>query len=286
MTVLVTGATGTVGSHLVRELQARHMPARVFTRNPAQARALLGTGAETAVGDFADPASVTAAMTGIGQVYLASPNHPRQAAWEITVIDAAAMAGVRRIVKQSTIGAETGSECGFWDAHGRIESHLLAAPVPAVLVKANFFMSNLLASAETVRGAGAIYLPAAGAKVAMVDPRDVAAAAAAILAAGDARHDRRSYQLSGPDAVTFDDVAAALSTVTGRAIGFVPVPDQAARAQLAQAGWPDWYAANLVRLFGLLRGGAAANVTSDVHGLTGRQPRSITEFLTDHASAF
>jgi uncharacterized protein YbjT (DUF2867 family) len=246
-----------------------------------------GPDVELATADFGDPPSIAAAMAGVDQVCLVTPNHPRQVEWEAVVMDAAVVAGVRRIVKLSTVGAETGSPLAFWDAHGRLEAHLRGAGVPWVLLRANFFMTNVLTTAASVRAAGAIFLPAAGAKIAMVDPRDVARAAALLLTdPGFADQAGVTHYLTGPEAVTFDDVAAALSDLTGRAIGFVPVPDDAARAQLVESGMPAWFASNLVTLFGLLRDGAAAPVGGGVRALTGSEPTPVTSFLRDHLEAF
>jgi uncharacterized protein YbjT (DUF2867 family) len=284
MTILITGATGTVGRHLITELLEQAIPVRALVRDSGRARSTFGGQVDLVAAEFADRKGIAAAMAGIEQVYVVTPNHPQQVEWETNVIDAAAAAGVRRIVKQSTVGAEIGSPLEFWDAHGRLESHLRSVGVPSVVLRANFFMTNLLMSARSVREAGAMFLPAAGAKVAMVDPRDIAHAAAAVLAdhtIGDA-----SFDLTGPDAVTFDDVAAALSEATGRIVGFVPVPDEAARAQLLETGMPEWFAANLVTLFGLMREGAAAPVADGVRALTGREPTTLSTFVDDNLAAF
>lgn len=248
--------------------------------------AQFGGGVDIAVGDFGDPATVGAALNDVDQVYLVSLNHPRQVEWETTVIDAAVGAGVDRIVKQSTTAAEIGSVCAFWDMQGRIEQHLLATSVPSVFLKAGFFMTNVLMSAGTVRDAGALFLPAAGARVAMVDPRDVAEVAATILATDVSPPDGARYEITGPEAITFDDVAAELSALTGRTVTFVAVPDEAAFSQLTGSGVPDWFARNLVALLGQLRDGAGAHVGDGVREVTGRAPRSVAQFLADHAVAF
>jgi uncharacterized protein YbjT (DUF2867 family) len=284
MTILVTGATGTVGRQLVTELLEKAIPVRALVRDAKHGLSTFGRQVELITAEFDDRSGLAAAMAGIEQVYVVTPNHPQQVEWETTVIDAAAAAGVRRIVKQSTVGAEIGSPLAFWDAHGRLESHLRTVGVPSVVLRPNFFMTNLLMSAGSVREAGAIFLPAAGAKVAMVDPRDVAHAAAAVIA-GHASCDA-SFDLTGPEALTFDDVAATLSEATGRTVGFVPVPDEAARAQLVETGMPKWFAANLVTLFGLMREGAAAPVADGVRALTGREPTPLATFVDDNLAAF
>lgn len=282
--ILVTGATGTVGSHVVRLLRQRGASVRAFVRDRDRATRTLGPDVDAAVGDFGDAGSLRAALDGVEQVFLACANHPLQVRWETAVIDAAARAGVRRIVKLSALDAEIGSPVAFADAHGLIEAHLAARDVDHVLLKPAFVMANLLGAADSVRQAGAIFLPGEGAKIAMIDPRDVAEVAAAVLTSDG--HERRSYPLTGPVAVTFDDVAEHLAAVLGRPVGFVPVPDDAALAQLVGTGAPEWFATNLVTQFGLLRRGTQAEALDVVRVLTGREPRSVAEFLHDHAGAF
>jgi uncharacterized protein YbjT (DUF2867 family) len=187
-------------------------------------------------------------------------------------------------VKLSALDARIGSPVAFADAHGRIERHLRTSGVPHVLLRPTFAMTNLLAAADGIRQAGAIFLPGSGAKIAMIDPRDVAAVAAVALTTDG--HDGSAYELTGPAAVTFDDVAAQLSSLLHRRVGFVPVPDEAALAQLVGAGAPQWYAANVVAQFGLLRAGTQADVRDVVRVLTGREPRSLAQFLSEHAEAF
>ncbi len=145
-------------------------------------------------------------------------------------------------------------------------------------------MSNLLASAEQVRSQGMLFAPAGGAKVAMIDARDVAAVAAVALTSEG--HEGQAYMLTGPEAISFEHVAEALSAVTGRRVVFVDVPDDAARQGMIAAGMPQWLAEQLVVLFEKLRQGAAEQTTDTVLALTGRAPRTFTEFAHDHAALF
>jgi uncharacterized protein YbjT (DUF2867 family) len=282
--VLVTGATGNVGTHVVGELRARGAHVRALVRDPQRAAVRLGGGVELAVGDFADPVSLRRALHGVDRVFLACANGPRQVAYENAVVDAAAGAWVQRIVKLSAVVADAGSPVMFSAAHARIEQHVRECPVPSVVLNSAFFMSNLFTSADTVRLAGQIFAPAGDAKIAMIDPRDVAAAAAVTLL--DDGHDGRAYVLTGPAAITYADVAAHLSEATGRRVGFVDVPDEAARAAMREAGAPDWLADTLPVLFGELRRGLAAAPTADVYLLTGREPRGFAEFARDHRATF
>ncbi|HEX6678863.1 MAG TPA: SDR family oxidoreductase [Actinomycetes bacterium] len=283
-TVLVTGATGNVGSRVIKELRGRGVPVRAFVRDADQASAVLGPEVDLAVGDFAKPASIEAALDGVDALFLACGNLPPQVEFERNVIDAAARAGVRRLVKLSALGARFGSPVDFWDWHAQIERHLQASGIQWVVLRPRFYMSNLLGSVETIRSAGAIFAPAEGVKVPMIDPLDVAATAATVLS--DDGHEGQTYELTGPEAITFHDVAAQVSRVTGRPARFVPVPESAALDALLQTGMPDWMAHNIMTVFAELREDPAAQVTDAVHALTGRQPRHLTEFLADHAALF
>ncbi len=282
--ILVTGATGNVGRTVVAELLARGAVVWAFVRDERRARDLLGPDVRLAAGDFNDAASLRRAMSDVDAVFLTSADGPAKVEHECAVVDAASVAGVRRIVKLSSPRAEAGSDLAFWDWHARIEQHLRGSGVPSVVLRANFLMSNLLAAADVVAATGQLFAPAGDAKIAMIDPRDVGAAAAALLT-GDG-HEGRTYAVTGGETITYADVAAQLSVATGCQVRFVDVPDDAAREAMLSSGAPEWLADNLVRLFGKLRDGAGASVTGTVRELTGRPPRTFGEWARDHAAAF
>jgi len=282
--VLVTGATGTVGAHVVRALQRRATPVRAFVRDPEKAARLLGPEVETVVGEFGDHAAVRAAVDGVARVFLACANHPQQGPWETAVVDAAVAAGVRHVVKLSAFGAYIGSPVAFLDANGRVEHHLRQSGVPWTFLRPTFLMSNLLRGAGGVRSEDAFLVPGAGAKIALVDPRDVAEVAAVVLTG--AGHEGRHYDVTGPEAVTFDDVAEHLSAVLGRPIASVDLSDDEATTRFTAAGAPPWYVGNVVRLFDVLRRGAQAEVRGTVEALCGHEPGSVGRYLRDHAGSF
>jgi uncharacterized protein YbjT (DUF2867 family) len=282
-TVLVTGATGNVGTSVIRELQGGGASVRAFVRDPARGAQKLGDGVALSVGDFADASSIRRALEDVDLVLLASGDGPHKVEHEVAVIDAAAAAGVKRIVKASTVGAQAGSPLPPFDWNGRIEEHLRGSGVGSVILQSNFYMTNLFASAEQVRQ-GMMFAPAGKGKIAMIDPGDVGAVAAVVLTSDD--HDGQTYELTGPDAITYAQVAEALSAATGRPVEFVDVPDEAARQGLVAAGMPDWLVDHLIELFGLIRQGLLGNTTDTVRSLTGRDPRGFGEFARDHAEFF
>ncbi len=283
-TVLVTGATGNVGSSVVRELQGRDASVRAFVRDAARARERLGEGVELAVGDFSDAASLRRALQDVELVFLSSADSPQKVEQESAVIDTAAAAGVRRIVKASTIRAEAGSPLPPFDWHGRIEEHLRGSGVPAVILQSSFYMTNILMGAEQIRHAGKLFAPAGKGRIGMVDPRDTGSVAAIVLR--NEGHDGRTYVLTGPEAITYGQVAQQLSEATGRPVEFVDVPDEAAQQGLVAAGMPDWVVEHVGRLFPLIRQGAVEQTTGTVRALSGREARSFAEFARDHAPLF
>ncbi len=276
MTILITGATGTVGRSLVSELTKAGAPIRALVRDPDRARAILPAAVDLVVGDFADGASLEASVHGVQQVFLAAPNHPEQVAWESAMIDAARAAGVARLVKLSAHGARRGSPVDFWDAHARIEEHLAESGLPSVVLRPTTYATNLLASLESVK-AGLLVAPAAGALIAFIDPADVAAAAAAALLRPS--WTGQTITLTGPEPIGFERAAEVFAELLDRPVAFVPVSDVAALAALVGSGAPPWFAENLVRVFAALREGLADITTPAVLDLTGRPPMSLRAAL-------
>jgi uncharacterized protein YbjT (DUF2867 family) len=281
--VLVTGATGNVGAQVVRELQAQGVPVRAFVRDPNTATARLGN-VEMAVGNFTDLASLRRALLGVDRIFLSSADGPEKVAHEIAVIDAATDADIERIVKLSTIHAQMGSPLPTFKWHGEIEAYLSQSGVPAVVLRSSFFMLNLLMMAGGIAQTGQLYAPTSGARVAMIHPGDIAAAAAAVLiGSGHAGH---TYQLTGGEAITFADVAQALAMATRRPVAFVDVPAEAAQAAFEGGEQPEWLVTQLLGAFELMRQGAYAQTSESVQTLTGRPPRTIADFARDYAAAF
>lgn len=273
MTVLVTGATGNVGSAVLRELAKRGVPARALVRH---APSELPGETDVAIGDFDDPASIRAALDGVDRVFLSSADSPRKIEQEAAVIDSAG--GVDMLVKASTAGARAGSPLPPFDWHGRIEERLRTSGVPHVVLASGFYMTNLLAAAAPVRSQRVLPAPAGAGRVAMIDPRDVGAVAAAVLCGSG--HEGRTYRLTGPEAIGWADIAKILG------VRYLDVPPGAAREQLATSGMPDWLVDHLDKAFALIRDGALEETTDTVRVLTGVEPGTFARFARDHADAF
>jgi uncharacterized protein YbjT (DUF2867 family) len=165
-----------------------------------------------------------------------------------------------------------------------VERYLRASGAGWVILRASWYMTNLLAAAPQVAAEGRLYAPAGEARIAMIDPRDVGAAAAAVLSSPG--HEGHTYLLTGPRAITYAEVAAELSAATASTVEFVDVPGDAARQAMIGDGLPGFVAGQLVAMFDRLRQGAGAQVTDAVETLTGSAPRDFAAFAADHARLF
>ena len=282
--ILVTGATGTVGTPLVRALRRRGATVRALVRDARDVPAAWDDGVTPVAADLDDPASLTAPMEGVDAVYLLTPVGPAAARQEQAVIDAAARAGRPKVVLQAAIGLERPSvPVRFFDAHAEGFARLRASGLPWAAVAPNGFLQNLLGMAPALRD-GTLALPAGDAAVSYVDARDVAEAAARILTT-DA-HDGAVHELTGPEALRHDEIARRIGAALGRDVSYRALTPDRARAGLLDSGMDPWQADGLVELYGMYAAGEASAVTGTVEQLLGRPAGSLDTFLTDHLTAF
>jgi uncharacterized protein YbjT (DUF2867 family) len=275
--ILVTGATGTVGSEVVRQLVATGERPRALVRDPATARQRLGDQVEHVVGDLDRPQTIAAALAGVDRVFLLTTQSSRQPEWERAVIGAAARAGVGQLVKLSVFRANEQSPLQVARQHGQAERVLAQSGLAATILRPVFFMQNLLAMVHD----GAIATAAGDGRVAMVDARDIAAVAVATLTGGG--HAGKTYTLTGPEALSFYQVASVLSRQTGRPLRHVRVPPDKVRVALQGRGVAAWFADDMAKLHSMLAVGYEEVVTDDIHQVTGRPPRTLAQFAGDHA---
>ncbi|HET6765308.1 MAG TPA: SDR family oxidoreductase [Longimicrobiaceae bacterium] len=282
--IVVTGATGKIGSELVRLLRERGQGVRAIVRSAEKGAELAALGAELAVGDLGDAASLRAAFAGGDKLFLLAPAGPDQVALQHNAIQAAKQAGIRHVVKVSALGAAPDSPVALGRWHAETEAELAASGMAWTVLQPHSFMQNLLGSAGTVAGQGMLYAPVGDAPVALVDTRDVAAVAAGVLT--QPGHEGRTYVVTGGEAVTYARVAQALGAATGRPVQYVDVPPEAARGGMLAAGLPEWLVDDLLGLFAIFKAGHGATTTDAVRTIGGREPTTIEQFARDHAAAF
>jgi uncharacterized protein YbjT (DUF2867 family) len=283
--ILVAGGTGTVGSELVRILSERGARVRALVRDPERAAAVVRHGVETVRGDLSDPATLQAPLEGCDHVFLLSPPDPSQVAWQGNLIEAAKAAGTKpHVVKLSVIGAALDAPFRIGRWHAQTERHLEDSELPWTHLRPGSFVQNFFHHAGSIARDGAFHQPAGGGRVAYVDARDVAEAAARVLL--EPGHQSKVYELTGAEALAGDEVAACFSAATGRPVRYVSVSADAAAEAMRAAGMTDWYVGMLLELFELQRNGASARITPTLRTLLGRPPRTVDRFARDHAAAF
>ena len=278
--ILITTA-GKVGSEAASLLAQRGTPVRVLVRNIEKAKALVQAQVELVEGDLDDPATIDAALRDVKAVVLVSPAVPVQ---ELNVIDSAARAGVAHVVKiTSKASADSPIARRRWQTE--IEAGLIASGLGYTLLRNNAYMQNFLALAPAIAKTNSFASSVGTRRVGLIDARDVAAVAAEVAAA-PAAHVGKTYWPSGPELLSYSDVAAVLTKVLDRPISYRQRTFEEDKQAMIQAGVPEPIAVMNAQAFSLTAEGDAAWITDDVPTLLNRPARSFEQFATDYAAAF
>lgn len=274
-TILVVGANGTVGTELVRLLQAQGHAVRSAT-----SRAPSGPGQVHL--NLLTHEGLSAAFDGVERAFfLAPPGHVNQDALLKPLIDEAAKRQLKKVVLMSAMGANADENGGLRKA----EVHLERSGVPYNIIRPNWFMQNFNTFwLHGIQQLGKILLPVGSAKGSFIDARDIAAVAAQLLTSD--RFDNRDFDLTGPQALNHDEVAAILSRETGRTIAFEDIPPEAMRTMLLDARLPRDYAEFMLVILGFFKAGYAERTTDAVQQITGHAPRRFEQYAKDHRAAW
>lgn len=286
-TVLVTAATGRIGTTLVPLLRGAGHRVLALTRRPdtEPAARLAALGAEPVAGDYRAPEALKDRLPKVDAVFLATADAPDQDRVEAHIVAMLAARGRPHVVKLSAQSAGLTPPRSFGVFHRRAEEALARSGLPHTILRPTFFQQSLLLFAGDIAKKGKLIAPAGRGRVAMVDVADIARAAAAVL--GRDSHHGQCYTLSGPSAHGFGEVAAKLTALLGRRIRYASPPAFAARLVLPMmTGMPRWQSNLAVDLFVALRAGAQAVPTDAVERLTGRPAASLDAFLADNLLAF
>lgn len=276
--ILITAATGQVGSAALSALAVAGSEVRALVRDPSTFTA--PEGVQVVQGDFDDDTSIANALKGVTVMLLAGRDSPNSVSQHRRVLAQVRRAGVPHVVKLSAIGASPKSPVALMREHYEVDEEVRKGSAQWTFLKPHLYMQNLLRAAEAVRREGLLAAPMGDARLPLVDTRDVGAVAATILRAPTA-HVGKEYTLTGPAAVSYDEVAKALSAVAGRVVTYEAVAPAELENRLRAAGMPDWRAYDLAHIASAY--GLSENAISpDIATLLKRQPRSLSEFLNDH----
>jgi uncharacterized protein YbjT (DUF2867 family) len=279
--VLITGATGNTCSLLVPELLRTNNNVRVFIRDEKKAKALENLGAEVILGDLDQPETIIPAVKGVDKIYLLTWNGPTQLQQAENVIKAASEAGNPHIVRHSMWGPENSRiiQQGL-----KVEEIIKSSGLPWTILKPTFYMQNTLMAVQTISAQGNIYWDMKEGKLGMIDIRDIADAAFAVITGTG--HEGKSYILTGPEAISFTDIANIFSKVFERDINYINVPGEASFQAMLGFGIPEWIAKGYVELSEGFSNNFANSTTNNIQILTGHPARSFEQFANDFAHVF
>lgn len=291
MTVLVVGATGTIGSEIVRAL-ARQTTAklRIATRDIERARASFANLAqlEPVMLDWQHPDTLEAALDGVSRVVMVNPLGPDMATQAAALVAAADRATISLMVRFSILGAGEPDPIEEARWHEAADEVVRRSGLPWVILKPNQYFQNFVnaGAVRSVRAEGAIYLPYADSRVSNIDTRDLGDLAARVLLTEPSTHAGREYVLTGRAAQTMDEIAAAIGTALGRPVRYVAVSEDMARQGMTRAGLPPAAVEAILGWFAFCRAGRAARIEPAATALLQRSPRDAADFARDYVHRF
>ena len=284
--ILVTGATGNVGSLLIPYLTSLGADVRALIRDESRARGLKDAGVEVVVGDLDKPDTLDAAFRGVDKVFLITPPNPNQVIQTENGIQAARRTGSPFVVRLSAgaVRGMPGALPRISGQHAETDGMLKASGLPYNIIKPHNFMQGTMMAAQTVATDGVVYMPVKDGKIGMIDVRDIVDVAVKVLT--EDGHEGKAYTLTGPASISFHDVAAGLSKVLGKEVKYVNVPLEAGREAMVGMGLPEWLADAFSEYLTAFSEGYGDFTTPDVEELTGHPARSYETFARDFAHVF
>jgi uncharacterized protein YbjT (DUF2867 family) len=286
-TILVTGATGTVGGEVVKQLSSTGQKVRASVRSTTRVTSNDKLrDVELMEMDYNKPETLVTAFKGADKLFLLTPASPKAAELAANLVKEAKKNGIKHIVKQSVMGADSELDVAHLRLHRQAEKMIEESGIPFTFLRPNDFMQNFVNFySPTIKSNNALYLPAEDAKVSFVDVRDIAATAVKTLT-DDGKHIGKAYTITGPEALSYSRAAEILSNVTGKKISYVNVSEEDTRVGMKAMGWDDWLINTTLQIFDLERKGYASKVSSDVEEVLGQKPISFSQFAKDYAQAF
>jgi uncharacterized protein YbjT (DUF2867 family) len=291
-TILVTGATGTVGSEVVKQLlsakgERKDIKAAARSANDSTFRNL---GVQALELDYNKPDTLSAALRGVDKLFLLTPFQSNMVDLTSNLVNEAKKAGVKYIVKQSVLGADDAEQAITPSRlHRQAEKVIEESGIPFTFLRPNFFMQNFITFySNFIKTQGAFYVPAGDAKASFVDVRDIAAVAVQSLSSknGESDDTRKAYDITGAEALSYGEAAEILSKELAKKVNYVNISDEDARKGMKDMGADEWTINSMIELFGITRAGYLSEISPAVEQVTGNKPTTFSQFARDYASAF
>jgi uncharacterized protein YbjT (DUF2867 family) len=282
--ILVTGATGTIGSFVVKGLKHINANFVALVRSEEKAKALNRQGIETVIGDFENVPSLEKVLTDIDKVFLLSVTSPKSPKQQGNLVKVAKEKGVKHIVKVSARGTSPDAEFNIGRWHAVTEADIRKSGITYTFLHCHSFLQNLFFEAGTVKEKNTIFSSMGDGKIGMVDARDIAAVA--IYSLTEKGHENKTYLLTGPKAISYYDVADELTKQLGREIKYIPVELEAARKEMVDSGMPEWLADDMTTINEVYSKDKGSELSADVERITGQKPIGLKDFIQDYKNKF
>lgn len=283
--ILITGATGNIGSNLAFILSKAKVPIKLMVREKKRlAKALLEEDINIVKADYGDTKSLYSAFEGVEKAFLVCSGDPDMTRFEANFIETAKKASISHIVKISITGGGPKAlfSTGRW--HYESEELLKNSSIPYTILRPHSFMQNFFGYAPFIIKEGAFIAPMGEGKIPMIDGRDVATVAGIALT-GEG-HEGMTYELTGPEAISFSKAAEVLSTVLETKIKYVDIPMEKARQSIIEGGWPTWMVEDIINLYRFFRDGQAETVSNTLEILLERPGIKFEQFVRDYKLVF
>ncbi len=282
-TILIIGATGRVGSELVKLLTQNGKSVRAATRNPSTVSSRFQNAVDLVEFDYERPQTFTPALVGVEKLFLTvrpGDNHSDKAA--MPLIDAAKKIKVQRIVDLTAMGIEQDDTFML----RILEKYIEASGISYTHLRPNWFMQNLNSGPmfADIKATGALHLPAADARISFIHVRDIAAAGFAALT--QTNHAGRAYTLTGKESLDYIQVVEKLSRVAGKDITYVPISEDIAREALVKGGIPIDLIERWIDFYRKVRQGLCSPVSTDIESLLGRSPILFDQYAKEYAASW
>ena len=282
--ILVTGATGNNGTEIIKRLAERGASIRAMVRNKPEQKDPLPAGVEYAIADFDDEDSVRRALAGVDRACLVAPSAEKGEVQQLRFVDLAREAGVKHVVYLSQLHATPDSPVRFLRYHAAVEAALAQSGMAFTNLRPNLYMQGLFLFKQLIASQGKIAAPVGQSPVSVVDVRDIAAVAVAALT--ESGHEGKSYDITGPQALTHAQMAEELAQTLGRPISFENISGAAMRQALLSFHMPEWQADGLVEDYEHYSRGEATTLSTAVQDVTGVKPRDFHTFAQDFKQVF
>ena len=295
-TILVTGATGTVGSEVVKQLTSSSsssldhyiIKAGVHSLNKAE-KLKHNKGLEIVSMDYYKTETISNALQNVDKLFWLTPLAPNATQISSNLIKEAKKNNVKHIVKLSVMGADMEPPITITRLHRQEEKIIEDSGIPYTFLRPVGFIQNFINFfGQTIKNQNAFYLPAGEGKVSFIDVKDIASVAVKILVSNvdDNEHMGKAYSLTGDELLTYKQAAEILSKEVGKKINYVNISDEDARIAMKGIGMEDWLVDGMIELYSIIRDGYAGQITNTVEQIIGQKPISFSQFAKEYAEFF